>query len=97
MESKDKNQQHNNQLNDDAHFENPDVDPGFLGHQDDAQPLKGREDKRAHNIDANLSIKEMREAKESEAGGNEDEDAQQDDAMNYKNDREKGSYNPKNI
>lgn len=64
MESKDKNKQHGHQLNDDAQFENSDVDPGFLGHQDDAQPLKGREDKREHNIDSNLSIKEMREGKE---------------------------------
>lgn len=51
----------NKPINDDAKFENSDVDPGFLGHQDEDRELKGREDKRSHNIDANTSIKEMRE------------------------------------
>jgi|GEM_PF-1036216 len=87
----------NNQLNDDAHFENADVDPGFLGHQDEHKPLKGREDKREHNIDANLSIKEMREAKEKETQESDSSADQQNDALNYGNDRENGSYNPKNI
>lgn len=93
-EKHDENEAQNNQLNDDAHFENSDVDPGFLGHQDEDKALKGREDKREHNIDANLSIKEMREAKEQEEGSATD---QQNDALNYKNDRENGAYNPKNI
>ena len=93
-EKHEENEPQNNQLNDDAHFENADVDPGFLGHQDDSKSLKGREDKREHNIDANLSIKEMREAKEQEEGSAED---QQNDALNYKNDRDNGAYNPKNI
>jgi hypothetical protein len=77
--------------NNKAEFENSDVDPGFSGHEDDK--LKGREDKREHNIDSNLSIKEMREGKASE----EEEDTKEDDALNYKNDREHGAFNPKNI
>ena len=93
-EKHEENEPQNNQLNDDAHFENADVDPGFLGHQDYGKGLKGREDKREHNIDANLSIKEMREAKEQEEGSAEE---QQNDALNYKNDRDNGAYNPKNI
>jgi hypothetical protein len=76
--------------NNKAEFENSDVDPGFSGHEDDK--LKGREDKREHNIDSNLSIKEMRERKASE-----EEDTKEDDALNYKNDREHGAFNPKNI
>ncbi|TKC06295.1 hypothetical protein [Pedobacter frigoris] len=91
MEANDKNNKPLNnpvQLNDDAKFENPDVDPGFLGHQDE-HVLKGKEDKREHNIDANMSIKEMREGKEGED--------QENDALNYKNDRENGAFNPKNI
>lgn len=75
-----------NQLNDDVNFENADVDPGFLGHQDD-NILEGEEDKRDHDLDANISIKEMREGKTDD----------EDDALNYKNDRENGAYNPKNI
>jgi len=74
-----------------AQFENSDVDPGFSGHEEDK--LKGREDKREHNIDSNLSIKEMREGKISA----EDEGSKEDDALNYKNDREHGAFNPKNI
>ncbi|MES2458327.1 MAG: hypothetical protein V4594_22405 [Bacteroidota bacterium] len=68
-------------------FENPNVDPGFEQSQED-KTLKGREDKRENNIDANLSLKEMAEAKES---------AENNDALNYKNDREHGAFNPKNI
>ena len=86
-----------NQINDDAQFENSDVDPGFLGHQDEDKALKGREDKREHNIDASMSIKEMREAKEKEDQEGDTEEGKQDDALNYGNDREHGSYNPKNI
>ena len=74
-----------------AEFENSDVDPGLSGHEDDK--LKGREDKREHNIDSNMSIKEMREGKSSA----EENDAKEDDALNYKNDREHGAFNPKNI
>ncbi|MHA4896463.1 hypothetical protein ACXZ1K_17050 [Pedobacter sp. PWIIR3] len=80
-----------NKKADDAVFENADVDTGFLGHQDDSKGLSGREDKREHNIDSNLSIKEMREGKQD---GDNSEEA---DALNYKNDREHGSFNPKNI
>jgi len=90
METNDSNNS-SKPINDDAKFENADVDPGFLGHQDDDKGLKSREDKREHNIDTNLSIKEMREGKKD---GDNEEDA---DALNYKNDREHGSFNPKNI
>lgn len=79
-------------------FENSDVDPGFSGHQEDDKTLKGREDKRENNIDSNLSIKEMREGKasaEKEEGEGHEDGA--DDALNYKNDREHGAFNPKNI
>jgi len=79
------------QINDDVQFENSDIDPGFLGHQEDSQELKGREDKREHNIDSNLSIKEMRQGKQK---ADEEEGS---DALNYKNDREHGSFNPNNI
>jgi hypothetical protein len=78
-------------IDDDTKFENSDIDPGFLSHQEDSNELKGREDKRENNIDSNLSIKEMREGKK-------DEDAEEGtDALNYNNDRENGSFNPKNI
>ncbi|MBC7565771.1 MAG: hypothetical protein H7223_02270 [Pedobacter sp.] len=32
-------------------------------HQEDSEELKGEEDERAHNIDSDISIKEMREGK----------------------------------
>ncbi|TCC98926.1 hypothetical protein [Pedobacter psychroterrae] len=76
-------------------FENPDVDPGFKGHQDEG--LAGREDKRTHNIDANISIKEMRGGKDAEQSEETPPEAQENDAMNYKNDRAQGAFNPKNI
>ncbi|MFP5079662.1 hypothetical protein [Pedobacter sp. JCM 36344] len=50
-------------IKDDTKFENSDIDPGFLGHQEDSEELKGEEDERAHNIDSDISIKEMREGK----------------------------------
>lgn len=46
--------------------------------------LTGEEDEREGNIDSNKSISDMKED-------------QGNDAMNYKNDRENGAYNPKNI
>lgn len=79
--------------NDEVPFENSDVDPGFSGHQGNDKALKGREDKREHNIDSNLSIKEIREGEAGPEEGN----AKEDDALNYKNDRDHGAFNPKNI
>ncbi len=85
-------------------FENPEVDPGFGGRQDDG--ITSREDKRENNIDSNLSIKEMREGKtkhESDEDANkntaaeEPDESSNNDALNYKNDREHGAFNPKNI
>ena len=77
---------------DETQFENPSVDPGF--ETSESNTLTGREDKRMGNIDVNKSIKEMREEHEANVGK---EEEQGDDALNYKNDRENGSYNPKNI
>ena len=89
-------------------FENPNVDPGFDGRQEDGNKagtneLKGREDERAHNIDSHISISEMREGKthttpeKDPAADDQPADSGNDDALNYKNDRENGAYNPKNI
>lgn len=90
METNDANDSNKPDKND-VRFENADIDPGFLGHQDDDNVLKSSEDEREHNIDSDISIKEMREGKKD--GDNDDEA----DALNYKNDREHGSFNPKNI
>jgi hypothetical protein len=70
---------------DEAEFENPDVDPGFDIPSDNK--LTSREDKRSGDIDSSKSVSEMRDEFEQK----------QNDAMNLGNDREKGSYNPKNI
>ena len=67
------------------------------------QPLKTRDDKRENNIDATKSISQLREEAENEKSdkledqAGEQENGPDDDAMNYKSDREHGSYNPKNI
>lgn len=67
------------------------------------QPLKTRDDKREHNIDATKSISQMREEAENkksdklEDQAGDQENGTGDDAMNYKSDRDHGSYNPKNI
>ncbi|TDQ06947.1 hypothetical protein [Pedobacter metabolipauper] len=85
--------------NNGVQFENSDVDPGFDGHQHD-DGLTGIEDEREHDIDAGTSIKELRgegtDDTLSEQKGTDDE-AGENDALNYKNDRENGAYNPKNI
>ncbi|ACU04588.1 hypothetical protein [Pedobacter heparinus] len=66
-------------------------------------PLKTRDDKREHNIDATKSISEMREDAETKKGDKledqvgEQENGPEDDAMNYKSDRDHGTYNPENI
>lgn len=111
MESTDNNQQNEKEgfnQDDAAKFENPSVDPGFST-EENANVLTGREDKRENNIDVNMSIKEMREGQsdpsnqESALGdarvkdGEDHSEDQQNDALNYKNDRENGAYNPKNI
>lgn len=71
--------------------------------QDNHKPLKTRDDKRENDIDANMSISEMRneenkrkdeELKDQIAT---EENGTADDAMNYKSDREQGTYNSKNI
>ncbi|WP_316811079.1 hypothetical protein [Pedobacter heparinus] len=68
-----------------------------------AQPLKTRDDKREHNIDANKSISEMREDAEAKKSdkladqAGEQDNGPEDDAMNYKSDRDHGTYNPENI
>lgn len=74
-------------INDDGtEFENSDVDPGFEN-SDSSNKLTGRDDKRTGDIDANKSVSEMRDEFEQK----------QNDATNLNNDREHGSYNPKNI
>jgi len=79
-----------NKPQEETKFENPDVDPGFVyGPDDDKdEQLDGLEDEREGDIDSDSSIKELR---------GEDDEGEQDDALNYQNDRENGAYNPKNI
>lgn len=66
------------------------------------KPLKTEDDKREHNIDANRSISEMREDAEKAKGGKladqpgDQDNGKEDDAMNYKSDRENGAYNASN-
>ena len=64
-------------------FENPSVDPGF----GDENELDSLEDERGGDIDSNKNISELQGDKEDK----------KNDALNYKNDRENGAYNPKNI
>lgn len=92
--------QDNYNNDEDAKFENDAVDPGFGS--SGCSPLKTREDKREHNIDATMSISEMREHANKapsdllkDQPGNQ-ENSKGDDAMNYKSDRENGAYNAKN-
>lgn len=67
------------------------------------EPLKTRDDKREHDIDANKSISQMREEADlqhSEKPKDQpvvQENGPEDDAMNYQSDRDHGSFNPKNI
>jgi hypothetical protein len=74
-----------------------------ISNHDSVQPLKTRDDKREHNIDATKSISQMREEAENKKSDKladqpgEQENGADDDAMNYKSDREHGSYNPENI
>lgn len=88
----------------DTEFENPSVDPGF----ESSDKLTSREDTREGNIDSNLSISEMQRRQqngESQDGQNRQDKSgekdpsagEQNDALNYQNDRENGAYNPKNI
>ena len=79
-----------NKPHEETAFENPNVDPGFVygPEDDDDEKLNGIEDEREEDIDSDTSIRELR--------GEDDEDPE-DDALNYKNDRENGAYNPKNI
>jgi hypothetical protein len=84
--STEENKNESASINDDGTvFENSDVDPGFDLPNDNK--LTGREDKRSGNIDSSKSVSEMRDEFEQ----------QQKDATNLDNDREHGSYNPKNI
>lgn len=62
-------------------FENPNVDPGF---ETNKNILDGPENEHDIDIDAAAHLKNKKAD-------------QQNDAMNYKNDRENGAYNPKNI
>ena len=79
------------------------IDHNQNDQNNDGQPLKSRDDKRTHDIDANKSISQMREEAEKGAGDKledqlgEQENGAGDDAMNYKSDRDHGTYNPENI
>jgi len=78
-------------------------DPNAGSESNHSQPPRTRDDKREHNIDANKSISQMREDAEKEKNdklqdqAGEQENGADDDAMNYKSDRDNGSYNPENI
>jgi hypothetical protein len=74
-------------LNDDATFENESVDPGF-----------------EQSVDTGLTEEESRDSAQSSKSKEKLEDQKaesdngpEDDALNYKNDRDNGAYNPKNI
>lgn len=55
--------------------------------------LKGGEE-REHDINGKTIVKERSAAEENKDQG---DNGPQNDALNYKNDRENGAYNPKNI
>jgi len=82
---KNENAENNKSISEDEEvvFENSSVDPGF----GDENELESSEDERDGDIDSNKNISEMQSGKEDE----------ENDALNYKNDRENGAYNPKNI
>lgn len=84
-----------NAIPENEEFENADVDPGFDPHTDHV--IHGREDKRETNIDSNKSISEMRDKNVEKPIDDLAEPAEGNDALNYKNDRDNGTYNPKNI
>lgn len=89
METQNKNNKEQTnpiQLNDDdASFENPSVDPGF-----EQEPIE-RELKKEESPDT-----VHKEVKKGDGQPQEDNGPEQD-ALNYKSDRENGSFNPKNI
>jgi len=90
-----------NQNDQDKAFDNDAVNPG--SEPKEGKLLKTRDDKRTHNIDANKSISQMREEAQNkpdeklEDQPGEQENGPEDDAMNYKSDRDHGTYNPENI
>ena len=72
----------------------------FTGFESSARkPLKTRNDKREHEIDADMNISEMRMKKEKGVKLKDqtatEENGASDDVMNYKSDREHGAYNSK--
>ncbi|WP_316834823.1 hypothetical protein [Pedobacter nutrimenti] len=74
-------------LNDDATFENESVDPGFEQSLD-----TGVKPKESKDSDQSSKSKEKLEDQKAES-----DNGPEDDALNYKNDRDNGAYNPKNI
>lgn len=74
-------------LNDDATFENESVDPGFEQSLDTGLKPEERKDSEQSN-----KPKEKLEDQKAES-----DNGPEDDALNYKNDRDNGAYNPKNI
>ncbi|PTT02362.1 hypothetical protein DBR11_04890 [Pedobacter sp. HMWF019] len=74
-------------LNDDATFENESVDPGFEQSLD-----TGLNPQESRYSEQNSKPKEKLEDQNAES-----DNGPKDDALNYKNDRDHGAYNPKNI
>ncbi|ETZ23090.1 hypothetical protein [Pedobacter sp. V48] len=91
----------NKQRNKDQAFEDNGHDSG--SERNDGQQLKTRDDKPEQNIDSDKSITRTREEAENKKGDKledqtgEEENGPDDDAMNYKSDRDHGTYNPENI
>jgi len=74
-------------LNDDATFENESVDPGFEQSAD-----TGFTEEESRDSAQSSKPKEKLEDQKAES-----DNGPKDDALNYKNDRDNGAYNPKNI
>nr|WP_199077716.1 hypothetical protein [Pedobacter sp. ASV19] len=94
METQDNQKQENGSeeriiLNDDVKFENESVDPGFEQSKD-AELKKQISTNSAKGGESEPDEKLEDQDAESDNGS-------EDDAMNYKNDRDNGAYNPKNI
>lgn len=74
-------------LNDDATFENESVDPGFEQSVD-----TGLTEEEGRDTARISKPKDKLEDQKAES-----DNGPEDDALNYKNDRDNGTYNPKNI
>lgn len=86
METHDKNsKEQKNHINEDnTSFENPSVDPGF-----EQEPIE-RELKKESSDTVHKNVNKG-------DGQPQEDNGPEQDALNYKSDRENGSFNPKNI